>query len=239
VNFPDIVPLDGKFDLRELSPLPVEYSSLPDGWLLDLKCEILYNAALAAEEPIMEVGTWEGRSTCCLAYGKADNNRRPIFDVFDFGDTGLEEFTNRHGSFDPPETERERLLRVVTAHGGVAGCLKQNLADRKLGGLVTGYHFGDITDMAVSRKYDVVFCDVSHGEDEIVRNVGFIKGMMVQSDYLAIFDDAALPNEYALIKDIMNPDRSLCFGIDNGGTWMVSKFSIMAKGRYAEIPWLN
>jgi hypothetical protein len=70
------------------------------------------------------------------------------------------------------------------------------------------------------------------------RNVGFMKEMMLQDNYLAVFDDAALPNEYELIRNIMQPDKSVCFGIDNGGTWMVSKFSIMAKGKYANLGWL-
>lgn len=170
-----ITPLIGKFDESKLSPSPFVIDTLPNGWLLDLECHILYNVGLAAEGPIIEIGTWEGRSTCCLAYGKANNPRRPIFDVFDFGDVGLEEFTLRHGSFDPPEEEREKLLKVINAHGGVAGCLKQNLADRRLGREVTGFYFGDITNFEISRKYEVMFCDVSHGEDEIRRNVEFLK----------------------------------------------------------------
>jgi hypothetical protein len=236
-----VTPLIGKFDVSKLDKLPFPIDSLPSGWLLDLECSILYNAAKVAEGPVVEVGTWEGRSTCCLAYGLQDNPRRPVFDVFDFGDCGIEEFTLRHGSYKPRDDAEDKKLRaVVESHGGIAGKLKQNLADRKLGRMVTMFHFGDFAHTATNRIYEVAFCDVSHGRDEILRNVTHLKKFIDPDNYLIVFDDTAIEEECQLVAGIIEPDKVVCFGTGDGKTtWMHSKFTITAKGKYAALPWLQ
>jgi predicted O-methyltransferase YrrM len=67
------------------------YNSI-EGWLSISEAYFLYDAALHAKEGIIvEIGSWKGKSTSCLAMGSLDGNKIKIYAVDPF--TGLLEHT--------------------------------------------------------------------------------------------------------------------------------------------------
>lgn len=135
---------------------------------------------------ILEVGSWAGRSTCSIAAGIRDNNRRDTtFDVVDYGITGADDFKRRFG-FDPDIKDPQ--FAVVDEPGGVAGALMQNLASRGLLPFVTMVILGDLARFDSSRRYGAIFADVLHDQAEIDRNMPLIAAKLA-ADFVFIADD--------------------------------------------------
>lgn len=89
-----------------------------DGWLSDLEAEALYDFARAADGPIVEIGSWQGRSTAALAHGSMAGNGHDIYAVDCFAPakcvvTG-----------EPVEASSPELLRSNLDAAGVNGLVK-------------------------------------------------------------------------------------------------------------------
>lgn len=55
-----------------------------DGWLTDREAGALFDLASQARGPIIEIGSWRGRSTAALALGAQAGTRQPVFAVDSF-----------------------------------------------------------------------------------------------------------------------------------------------------------
>lgn len=55
-----------------------------DGWLSDSEAEALYDFALHAQGPIVEIGSHQGRSTAALALGSMAGNKQPVYAIDSF-----------------------------------------------------------------------------------------------------------------------------------------------------------
>ena len=55
-----------------------------DGWLSRKEAETLYDYAGKATGPIVEIGSWQGRSTAAIAMGSKAGNRQQVYSVDDY-----------------------------------------------------------------------------------------------------------------------------------------------------------
>lgn len=55
-----------------------------DGWLTASEASQLYDIAKNATGPIVEIGSWHGRSTAVLAHGSMAGNRQPVYAIDHF-----------------------------------------------------------------------------------------------------------------------------------------------------------
>jgi Methyltransferase domain len=233
-------PCYGRFDGSKLTARPFTTESLPDGWLYGVEATVLYNAALVARGPIIEVGPWIGRSTCALAYGVRDNPLRPILDVFDWGVASIDQCKKLWGLDPRSHPESEHVLKQILYPGGSGAVLIDNLVRRKLDQYVHMFVFGEFLEATVSRKYSVCFCDASHGIEELKRNGPHLMSMMDPDNWLIVFDDIWDPAAAKFMHEFTNADKavSLGGGYPNGEADNGCKITIAAKGTYAQLPWL-
>ena len=120
--------------LRSPSYAPAD---LPEGWLSTLEAQAIpYTCAAVTNGPILEIGSWIGRSTCAIAYGLRDRvnagGQLPRFDVVDHGLTGAAEAREKLQWEPLTGPFADHHAKVLFAHGGAIGTLKQNLVDRDL-----------------------------------------------------------------------------------------------------------
>lgn len=163
---------------------------LPEGWCLNQEILVLFTTAyrMPDDASILELGSWVGRSTCTIALGLRESRRRVRFDVVDFGVTGAGEWKTRFDQDIDDHPDAERIKPIIEARGGTGAVLKQNLVDRGLAGFISLLIFGDISDYAPSRRYDFIYCDASHDEDETRRSIELIKPML-KGEFVLICDD--------------------------------------------------
>lgn len=83
-----------KRTIRELNPVEKEFSRIwpridpIEGWLSNLEAKWLFERAFDLPEGanLVEIGSFKGRSTCCLAFGcRGTNKRVSAIDTFDGG----------------------------------------------------------------------------------------------------------------------------------------------------------
>src|SRR5688572_10799133 len=65
--------------------LPFKLETLPEGWFSKGKVNCLYQLASMTSGPILEVGSWVGRSTCVIAYALKHRGSRHPFHTVDLG----------------------------------------------------------------------------------------------------------------------------------------------------------
>jgi hypothetical protein len=208
-----------------LVDIPFTVDSLPYGWISQLEAQILYNMALVSEGPIIEIGSFIGRSTCAIASGVRDNKGDILFDVFDLGyPWGLD---------DPKASPIVR--ETVKGPSGVPALLIQNIHDRGLREAVNMFAFCDFKRSSVSRTYTAAFCDACHTKSEIDLNVPTMMSLIDRDDYLVVFDDIWSLEACDYVTKMVGAQKSICLGGDAGDGQC--KISIMARGKYAQLPW--
>jgi predicted O-methyltransferase YrrM len=55
-----------------------------EGWLSEYEGQFLYDQAGQSTDPIVEIGSWKGRSTICLAKGSLNGNCQKIYAIDHF-----------------------------------------------------------------------------------------------------------------------------------------------------------
>ena len=110
-----------------------------DGWLTDEEGEALYELAKDAtgRGVIVEIGSWKGKSTICLAHGSAAGMAVPVYAVDPHADY-------RHGDFKE-NIERAGIADLVTP--------------------VKGFSRDVVDDF--DRPIEVLFVDGSHEEEDV------------------------------------------------------------------------
>ncbi len=175
-----------------LLDLPAGAPPLPPGWLSNYEARILYTlaAGMPDQSRILEIGSWVGRSSCCIAYGIRDSARRSIrYDIVDFGIAGIDEWEARFGSNLFHLQDARKIAEVVMFPGGTAGLLKKNLVDRGLSSIVTSIFLGDLENLESKGQYNFVFCDAVHDLNEIEKNIPIIKSLIDEKNFVLACDD--------------------------------------------------
>lgn len=194
---------------------------------------ILYTLArrLPHESNLLEVGSWIGRSSCVLAYGIRDAAPfRLKYEIVDYGIAGSDEWKMRFGKSLFSEANAKDLASVVMFPGGTVALLKQNLVDRDLSKYVSLIILGDIADYKVAKKYDAIFCDATHGEEEIRKNVPLL-AKLLKGDFILVCDDIIKAEEAKLVHELVGSE-SYYLTCDSD---TYSKMAIFARGAHRDM----
>lgn len=191
-------------------PLPELANGFPDGWMSPLDLKAIYNAALKASGPILEVGPWLGRSTTALAAGLRDrtDEERILFDTIDFGITSAEEWQERFNERLKMDKAGGRVVEAVYHPGGTLAVLIKNLKGNGLLPYMTNIIRGDFLDAPISRQYGLIFCDATHDDAEINRHMPRLAELAAPGATL-IFDDIVTPEHAEMVCKHLNTKRAI------------------------------
>jgi hypothetical protein len=176
-----------------------------EGWLTPNEKRAIYALGFLAPGPILEIGSWAGLSTSCIAYGIKDSKRTIRFVAREFNPT-LENFRPVQGGigfFLKPdvcsglcseESFQRDIVPIISRPGGILGQLRKNLTERGLIDLVT-ISIGNFKEME-PEKFGFVFCDALHDPGEIELNAPFLKRFVTDGSILACHDS--------------NPENEIC-----------------------------
>ena len=164
--------LDGTdLQLADLVPLPCSMQAFPEGWLSPWELTAIYNYALVSTGPILEIGSWIGRSSTAIAMGLRDQSTpgdaQVLYDIVDFGITSGQEWTELLGQPFKNFCEQDQIARSIHALGGSIALLIDNLRKNELLPYVTSIIRANVLSAPLRDKYALVFCDTLHDEREI------------------------------------------------------------------------
>jgi len=145
------------------------WTNLPYGWINSRDGHILHECARLTEGPILEVGSFVGRSTCFIAQGIRKNKYGPIpFCSIDLHASTPEELLTYFAplGFDKLHAKYQHYMDL----GGSFNILQENLDRFGVQDLVDILQ-GDFLDVVPKKRYSMIFLDVTHNEEEIKRNV--------------------------------------------------------------------
>jgi predicted O-methyltransferase YrrM len=189
--------------------LPLGIPALPGGWLSSFDASVLFTAArrMVPGSTILEVGSWIGRSSCAIAYGLQEGAGSSVrYDIIDYGIAGAEEWSSRFGSNIFHERDAEHFCEVVMFPGGTGALLKKNLVDRRLNKFVNLIVLGDVKNWNSMELYDFVFCDATHGPEEIKKNIPVLHKYL-KDDYILICDDIVTTDDAELVAELTGATR--------------------------------
>ncbi|PDW03897.1 class I SAM-dependent methyltransferase [Candidatus Viridilinea mediisalina] len=200
--------------------LPSGQMRLP-GWLTPREQQTLYALAYLLPGPILEIGSWLGRSTACLASGIRDSTQAKTLVAVDLKlkPEYFRPYADKIGFFYPSTSDlplavvdKEDFTRnvepIIRAPGGSRQVLRENLTNLDLIDLVHVV-ICDFRDAPVL-PYRLVFCDVTHDPIEIERNIPDMAHLLAPGTILACHDiDATnekclhklLPFRYSFMRD--------------------------------------
>ena len=183
-------------DLRHVLDIPAphfrqEVVTLPDGWLPRHVGLLLYNLARCVDGPILEIGSFVGRSTTCLAAGVRDSATRKQFITTDFHFESAEDFLAHYRRVHGPDASIPALQRHYMQDRGTMFHLQANLASRKLDDYVTVLR-GDFANVLPATKFSLLYCDVTHDPSEVALNVPRLKEFVAEGA-IVVFDDISSP----------------------------------------------
>ena len=219
-------PLQPGDQLPPLQALPGHIKHCPfpraadriQGWLHRDECRALYALAFYVSGPFLEIGSWVGKSTTCIALGIRDSGGAKRLTACELNPT-LENFRPYAGGlgfFVPansatplcdvsPHTFEKDFKPVLLRPGGALRELEWNLTSAGLRDYVSIVE-GDFRNAPVAR-YGFVFADTLHSPAEIERNLPALRAFIGAGTILACHDTNA-ENE-ACIRALV-PLRSSC-----------------------------
>lgn len=189
-------------------PLPTLPLGFPNGWMSSPDLGLLYNAALRTKGDVLEVGPWLGRSTSAIAAGLRDRaaaGGAPVrFDTIDYGITSADEWQLRFDETLNAGKDKGRALEAVNHPGGTIAVLINNLKGNDLLPYVTNVIRGDFHDCPIKRKYGMIFCDATHDEHEINKNMPRL-AKMGDKGCIFVFDDVVREDQADMICSYLKP----------------------------------
>jgi predicted O-methyltransferase YrrM len=173
------------------------------GWLKPIEQQALHALAALTNGPVLEVGSWIGRSTVCLGRGLLLRKDRqptdkvvcvelnPDVSYFRPNDEGCVEFwcpgdTAPRGH-TTAEIYEEIVLPAISFPGGLVGKLKQTLSDHNLTHLAD-IVVGDVAEVLPVNHYGLIFSDISHTPYEIEKMVAGMAPVIQAGTILACHD---------------------------------------------------
>ncbi len=95
-----------------------------DGWLTENEAAVLFDAAFHATGPIVEIGSWQGRSTTALALGSMAGSKQPVYAIDDFDGVPPSSRATHHGTMPGWKMTTPEMLRANLDAAGVNGLVK-------------------------------------------------------------------------------------------------------------------
>jgi hypothetical protein len=95
--------------------------------------------------------------------------------------------------------------------GGSIASLREHLADRGLGNLVTVF-VGDVLEFKAGTKYRFIYCDASHDLAEVQRNIPTLGALMDRENCIFVCDDIKTPEMCAAVLDLLRADDHRLYG---------------------------
>ena len=143
--------------------------SIP-GWFSRVECRYLFELTILTRGPILEIGHFLGRSTACIAEALKQSSDLRKFVSYDLGFISKQEFTKFFNNVHNHNVPVPKLARQIYNQNTTSTELaKKNLANLGLMDyveLISG-NFIEID----SGKYDFIFCDAMHEDNEIRLNL--------------------------------------------------------------------
>lgn len=231
----EIWPEDG-FALDRLDPLPSLPYRYPEGWMSAIELRLLYSLARRHAGPVLEIGSWIGRSSSAIAAGLRDGGRNPapIYDIVDFGPASAAEWEQRFGQKLNLEMGNGHVAAAVFHPGGPIAVLIDNLRRNGLLGHVTSIIRGDLLELALARRYRLIFCDAVHGPAEAARTMPKL-AELVAEDAILVFDDVVTEDFADTICGYLSPVRRFLLASQTPGKVLLVHHR-RAAGRLAARP---
>lgn len=95
-----------------------------DGWLSEVEARTLYDLARQADGPIVEIGSWRGRSTAALALGSMAGGNHPVFAIDSFDGVPPLDRLTEHGDNPGWNSSSPELVRSNLDQAGVNGLVR-------------------------------------------------------------------------------------------------------------------
>ena len=165
---------------------------LPFGWV-SIALKNALETHVIGKKNILEIGSFVGRSTCIVASKIKELNLDCNFDTIDLHFLNKEEFISFYSNLYKKDcTSAYDNLCKKTKKFYTLGTeihLRKHLEERGLSKYVNILKGNFQTNKIVqSKKYDLIFCDVSHDVEEIMLNCNEILKLSNDNAVL-IFDD--------------------------------------------------
>jgi predicted O-methyltransferase YrrM len=180
--------------------VPVDTSGIR-GWLSADEQRALYALGALAQSPVLEIGSWVGLSTVCLAQGILASGLPKQFVTCELNPTlaNFRELADGRFAFDYPAGSQTPLgfcpremfendIRPVVEHpDGVVGQLRANLRRFKVDGLVEVIT-GDFRSVLPPHRFGFIFADITHDLNEIRLNAPALRRILADGAILACHD---------------------------------------------------
>ena len=157
-----------------------------DGWLDPKEASELYDLAKSATGPIIEIGSWKGRSTTALALGSMAGNRQTIYAVDSFKGSMDSEVQKK---FYEGHTIGKEILRSNLDAAGVNGCVQIIEADA-----------AEVADSLPEAS--LIFVDGAHDYQSVCRDLDVYSRKVSDGGMLACHDYHEGPVESAVNEKI-------------------------------------
>jgi hypothetical protein len=161
-----------------------------DGWLTVPEASALYELAHDAQGPIVEIGSWHGRSTAVLALASMEGNYQPVYAIDPFSPV-LQTITGEVTQASSPE-----LLRANLDGAGVNGLVHIVAKNSKDA-------IAEVPD-----QIGVLFVDGAHDYESVKRDLAYLSKVQI-GGYVAIHDcHEAEPGVVKAVDEVMSADPS-------------------------------
>ena len=178
----------GKLTLDSFLPFPLALHEMPKGWLSLDEIRILYTLARLVPGPILELGSWLGRSSAAIAQGIKDSEKQKSFDIADFGITSCMEWEEKLKESFQRFSTQDIIVRSIHQPGGSIAVLIDNLRQLNLLPYATSIIRGNWVDVPLRNSYGLLFCDTLHDEREVREYAARLNSLVEPGGWL-ICDD--------------------------------------------------
>lgn len=188
-------------------------SSRVEGWLSEDEQAALYLLARHTTGPVIEIGSWLGKSAICLAQGLRDSTSAhrnlTCCELFPTEANFREVGPNQIGFFYPinhpdpmglvtREDYEQGILSILVRPGGLRGGFEKNLRDAGLWEKIQ-LHEADFRSLKIASPCAMVFCDAMHDENEIRRNSPDLVRLLAPGSILCCHDTS--PSNARMIRE--------------------------------------
>jgi len=168
----------------------IKRAVLVDGWTTPVELDLLYGMARQAESSIVEIGSWQGRSTAALALGSMAGRNQPVFAIDPF--LGVPPCDRKTDLKTDPSTVKTgpELLRANLDTVGVNGQVK----------IIPKASQDALCD--VPEDIALLFIDGSHAYEDVARDIRNYLPRVRMGGFVVFHDtDGADPGVMRAIED--------------------------------------
>jgi predicted O-methyltransferase YrrM len=163
------------------------YSNIP-GWLTDNEAKKLYQLSYETSGTILEIGFLFGKSTSVICEALRDRNRKNQFDSYDLNFSNANEFISFYSKIHGDTITVPDLIQEIS--------FSKNKMIIDIASDILKFHnllqfvnlIGDDFQNIINKKYNLIFCDAMHDQNEIQLNLPKVKELCYNNTVIAIHD---------------------------------------------------